>query len=71
MKRAAAFATRLLDRALAPLAPAAGWSARVALRYGAGLAGAVCLVVGFAQISVAAGWIVAGGLLLVLDRKVP
>lgn len=71
MKRARALAARVLDRVLAPFAPAAGFGAKVLLRYGAGLAGAVCLVVGFAKLDERAGWIVAGALLLVLDRKVP
>lgn len=71
MKRIAAFASRILDRAFAPLAPVAGWTARVAVQFGIGLAGAVCIVVGFTKITEAAGWLAAGALLLALDRKVP
>lgn len=71
MKQLRALATRTLDRLFAPLAPVAGWTARVAVRYGAGLVGGVCVVVGFAKITEPAGWLAAGGLLLMLDRKVP
>ena len=71
MKRLTTIASRLLNRVLAPLALVAGLTARVALRYGAGLAGAACLVVGFAKVTEAAGWLAAGALLMVLDRKVP
>lgn len=71
MKRLATVAARILDRVLAPLAPAAGLTARIVVRYGAGLAGATCLVVGFAKLAEPAGWLAAGALLLILDRKVP
>lgn len=71
MKSLAAYASRTLDRVLTPLAPAAGWTARVAMRFGVGLVGAACVVVGFAQLAEPLGWLAAGALLLLLDRKVP
>lgn len=62
---------RLVAPAAGALAVAAGWTARQLVRYGVGVAGGICLTVGAYQLAPPAGWAVAGGLLLALDRKVP
>lgn len=62
---------RTLDVVVAAAAVAAGWSARQLVRYGVGLLGSACVVVGCSLIYAPAAWLAAGALLLALDRKVP
>ncbi len=60
-----------MKRIVGAFAAAAGFVARLLVLYGIGAAAGVCIVVGAALIYAPAAWLAAGGLLLLLDRKVP
>lgn len=60
-----------MKRLTGAFAAAAGFCARLIVLYGVGVAAAACIVIGAALIYVPAAWLAAGGLLLLLDRKVP
>lgn len=63
--------TRAAGVALVAAATAAGWTARELVRFGPGVAAGGCLVYGATYVHPAAPWLVAGALLLILDRKAP